>query len=311
MHGDFTRTTFRPEQTFRSVLLQQGRVLLDAEWNEQAEITAHHDETRTIDVVGRSGGPAPLPGTGPGGSRSSRPTAPSRTGSPWTDLVVTGPGTYYVDGILAEALDPPAVGGGPSPGWRLVDQPHLPAIGAGAGSFPACPSRRRRTATGDTRSISTCGVTTSPRTRIRRCSSPRSAGRTPRPGPGPCGRCAGSAWTAARCARTCTPRTGCGDPRGGMAAGLRPAETGSGSVPDHHDGRLPATGEPALPGADPHARLGPGTRDSCGRARTAASSPVCVDHQADDDGTARRRARARPPGPRRGAVDPARATSSR
>ena len=38
----------------RSVLLQQGRVLLDADCNEQTQITAQHDEMRTLDVVGRA-----------------------------------------------------------------------------------------------------------------------------------------------------------------------------------------------------------------------------------------------------------------
>src|SRR3712207_7947921 len=64
-----------------------------------------------------------------------------RSGVAWTDLVVTGPGTYYVDGILAEAIDPPTVGGGASPGWPLVDQPHLPAIGPVPG-LPEPPAAR-------------------------------------------------------------------------------------------------------------------------------------------------------------------------
>ena len=59
MHGDFSRRTFDSADGYRSVLLQQGRVLLDADLNEQSEITAHHDEVRTRDIVGRSGGPAP------------------------------------------------------------------------------------------------------------------------------------------------------------------------------------------------------------------------------------------------------------
>ena len=38
MKADLTRSTDRPDQHFRAVRLQQGRVQLDAEWNEQQEI---------------------------------------------------------------------------------------------------------------------------------------------------------------------------------------------------------------------------------------------------------------------------------
>ncbi|MFJ8579376.1 DUF6519 domain-containing protein [Micromonospora sp. NPDC093277] len=129
MQGDFSRTTFDAADSYRAVLLQQGRVLLDADWNEQAEITAHHDEVRTRDVVGRSGGPAPAAGaTGPAAAGpfavvAAGGSAPA--GTAWADLRVS-PGTYYVDGILCESTPPAA----PAVGWPLTDQPHLPAIGA-------------------------------------------------------------------------------------------------------------------------------------------------------------------------------------
>jgi hypothetical protein len=32
--GDFTRDTFNPLKNFSRVLMQQGRVQLDADWNE-------------------------------------------------------------------------------------------------------------------------------------------------------------------------------------------------------------------------------------------------------------------------------------
>ncbi len=40
MNGDFTRDTFESEKHFRQALMQQGRVMLDADWNEQQDITA-------------------------------------------------------------------------------------------------------------------------------------------------------------------------------------------------------------------------------------------------------------------------------
>lgn len=62
MRGDFSRVTFRPENHFSGVLLQQGRVQLDAEFNEHVAIEAHRDRETTRDVIGRAG--APLDGGG-------------------------------------------------------------------------------------------------------------------------------------------------------------------------------------------------------------------------------------------------------
>ena len=44
MKGDFSRRTFDPQKHFSRVLMQQGRVQLDADWNEQAAIQLHHTE---------------------------------------------------------------------------------------------------------------------------------------------------------------------------------------------------------------------------------------------------------------------------
>ena len=38
--GDFSRDTFDPSKHFLRVLMQQGRVSLDADWNEQTDISA-------------------------------------------------------------------------------------------------------------------------------------------------------------------------------------------------------------------------------------------------------------------------------
>src|ERR671919_54046 len=57
MRGDFSRTTFRPQNHYSGVRLQQGRVQLDAEFNEHADIEAYRDESLTRDVVGMNGVP--------------------------------------------------------------------------------------------------------------------------------------------------------------------------------------------------------------------------------------------------------------
>src|SRR6476619_2090762 len=57
MNGDFSRITFRPRRHHSSVRLQQGRVQVDADWNEQVDIELHRDEVTTRDVVGPAGAP--------------------------------------------------------------------------------------------------------------------------------------------------------------------------------------------------------------------------------------------------------------
>ena len=47
MQGDFTRLTFDRSKHYSSVLKQQGRVALDADWNEQVAIE-HHDMQRAL-----------------------------------------------------------------------------------------------------------------------------------------------------------------------------------------------------------------------------------------------------------------------
>jgi hypothetical protein len=108
MTGDFTRNTFDPAKHYRDVLMQQGRAQVDADWNEQADLTARRDETTTADIVGDCGGPA-------GGAAFGVITATAAL-SPaelqhLKDLKIPplapgdfylSAGRYYVDGIQCE-----------------------------------------------------------------------------------------------------------------------------------------------------------------------------------------------------------------
>jgi|GEM_PF-795762 len=87
MKGDFTRDTFRPARHYSSVRMQQGRVQLDADWNEAEDIRLDRERTVNVDVIGGCGTPEDLPGFGItfGGTGFQ-----------------VGRGRYYVDGILAE-----------------------------------------------------------------------------------------------------------------------------------------------------------------------------------------------------------------
>ena len=93
MKGDFTRFTFRPHKHYSSVRMQQGRVQLDSDWNEQVDIAAQRVETETGDVLGRYG----VPMENPGFAIKIRPDFVSRDSVP-----LIGKGHLYLDGILVE-----------------------------------------------------------------------------------------------------------------------------------------------------------------------------------------------------------------
>lgn len=92
MKGDFSRETFDRARHYSAVRMQQGRVLIDADWNEQNAIAGYREQTGMRDLIGRCGGPA-----GNAGFRLvAEPADPAADG-----LFITE-GRYYVDGILVE-----------------------------------------------------------------------------------------------------------------------------------------------------------------------------------------------------------------
>lgn len=98
--GDFSRDTFDPLKHFRRVFMQQGRVQLDADWNEQTSILLHYMRTLAADLIGPQGGPVDSNSGAVGfliGSVTSAVTNDFRIGL----------GHYYVDGILCEADSTP------------------------------------------------------------------------------------------------------------------------------------------------------------------------------------------------------------
>lgn len=108
MKGEFSRMTFDPTKRYRGVRMQQGRVQLDADWNEQLDIQRYLDERALRDTVGP-------------------------TGIPWSQrdafrvtvvggALQLGRGVIYVDGILCE---------NPGDGADALDhQPEPPTVDA-------------------------------------------------------------------------------------------------------------------------------------------------------------------------------------
>jgi len=92
MKADLTRDTFHPAKHYARVVMQQGRVQLDADWNEQASILLRYLQALATDLIGPAGGPqdnygfevVPIDGSNP------------------RDFQI-GFGRYYVGGLLCEA----------------------------------------------------------------------------------------------------------------------------------------------------------------------------------------------------------------
>jgi hypothetical protein len=108
MKGDFTRFTHQPAKQYAGVLLQQGRVQLDADWNEQVEIEDQRWRAQTVDTIGACGVPDHRPGYG------------ITLATDLSDLIIS-PGRIYVDGLLHELPEPPA-----GTEHRYLHQPDLP-----------------------------------------------------------------------------------------------------------------------------------------------------------------------------------------
>jgi hypothetical protein len=113
MKADLTRVTFDPFQHFDRVLMQQGRVQLDADWNEQGAILLRYLRALAVDLIGPQGGPS--------GNWGFGLTLIGVTPPVSSDFRI-GLGRYYVDGILCEADTRPVGFIVNSPNTIQVDQ---------------------------------------------------------------------------------------------------------------------------------------------------------------------------------------------
>lgn len=105
MKADITKDTFNVTKHFSRVLMQQGRVQLDADWNEQAGILLHYIQTLAKDLIGEHAGPK--------GNAAFEISEVSDT-----DFKI-GLGNYYVDGILCENE-----GGSGNAPYKYTNQPY-------------------------------------------------------------------------------------------------------------------------------------------------------------------------------------------
>jgi len=96
MSFDASRFPFDPWNDFAGVVMQQGRVQLDSDWNEWLAILNRRIQAGTMDTVGR----AVYPLTTPFGFKIG-----ASTDANGVHHMTIGAGRMYVDGILAEAAD--------------------------------------------------------------------------------------------------------------------------------------------------------------------------------------------------------------
>src|SRR6185436_7729127 len=118
MSGDYSRFTDRPLRRYTGVRMQQGRVQLDSDWNEEVAILKRRWETQAEDTFG----PCAVPQeTTPDGFK----VTPSGT-----DLQL-GAGRIYIHGRLAEIFPNEKVGSDPVSYLHQPFYPQPPALPGG------------------------------------------------------------------------------------------------------------------------------------------------------------------------------------
>ncbi|QPJ62395.1 MAG: hypothetical protein G3M70_11150 [Candidatus Nitronauta litoralis] len=96
MSGDYSRLTYDPVKRYSGVLMQQGRVQLDSDWNEEIDILRRRIRTLSTDALGLIGVPyLSLPDS----------FLLGLIGGPPADDLSIEPGRLYLHGLVAEAFE--------------------------------------------------------------------------------------------------------------------------------------------------------------------------------------------------------------
>ncbi|HLL70150.1 MAG TPA: DUF6519 domain-containing protein [Pyrinomonadaceae bacterium] len=106
MRGDFSRWRRERQQNFNGVLHQQGRVLLDGDWNAQTNVTNNWQDIAGRDIIGA--GVAAVPADEPDGFRVDAAAIVNVPGGEQVQLTVA-PGRAWVDGLLVYLHGTPPV----------------------------------------------------------------------------------------------------------------------------------------------------------------------------------------------------------
>ncbi|HEX3184849.1 MAG TPA: DUF6519 domain-containing protein, partial [Pyrinomonadaceae bacterium] len=116
--GDVSRDTFDATKRFSRVLMQQGRVQLDADWNEQNDILLHYLRSLAADLIGPHGGSAGALGFALITTDAEVDALKDANGNPLDSETIRrlknslrdsgfllGIGRYYIDGLMCESND--------------------------------------------------------------------------------------------------------------------------------------------------------------------------------------------------------------
>src|SRR5262249_53343305 len=102
---DLSRNTFDRAQHYSAVRLQQGRIVADADWNEQADLTRYRAERAARDTIGACGTPMDAAGYALDAETNALALHPANASAGWVAAE---------DGVLLVTSD-----GGAS--WTLAD----------------------------------------------------------------------------------------------------------------------------------------------------------------------------------------------
>src|ERR1700722_8444588 len=102
MTSDRARLSYDPGRRYHGVIAQQGRVSLEADWNEAQAIAGAELQARTLDLVGRAGSPD-----------HGYTVTPALDGDQPTGDLLIGAGTLYLGGQRLRAVRDLRYGGQP------------------------------------------------------------------------------------------------------------------------------------------------------------------------------------------------------
>ena len=180
MSGDYTRFTFDPAKVFSGVHKQQGRVSLDADFNEFEEILDRRDRSEMYDTVGPRGR---------AGDDARRVQDRRRRGRQADDRHRADVRGRASSPSVSATCSDPAHDGRSTPPWATSWAAGPLLVRRPAVSLPDARSRRsRRRRTRSTSSTSTSGSAKSPRGRTSGLIDRRSAAPTRRRASRPPGR---------------------------------------------------------------------------------------------------------------------------
>jgi Family of unknown function (DUF6519) len=111
MKGDFSQWYFDPDDNFNGVLHQQGKVLLDSDWNAQTRILNDWHETAAQDIIGS--GVAAVPADTPDAFQVTQAKVTNVKGKDRVALTLF-PGRLWADGLLVYLP-------GKTPVFRIAD----------------------------------------------------------------------------------------------------------------------------------------------------------------------------------------------